>query len=379
MKNIFKTASLLAAAVVLFSCGEGKDGPTGGTDATTSEIVITSDKDVIQSNGQDVATIKVLVDGKDVTAEAEIYNEKRELVNLAGGQFVATKNGEYKFWATYGTYSTFDKKLDDNGLFTIKAISVPVPDAVEDPQPDKTSFEHRAFLVQYTGTGCPNCPRMTKILKDIKGEGVIPEKAVLTAVHAYNSNDPAYISAPSVSNYPFLHVDLVNGFSHAQGAAVLKSLINESVAGSAKAGVAVNPVFYEGKDSTLVLKVSVKAAADGIFNVGAWLLQDNIYGIQSNNTNDIDDAYNKHHNCVRIADSKYKGTFFGLPLGSLKKGEVAHKTFVMDVKGMKKCKVEDFHLAAFVSYGVQNGSRISYSVCNAIDCPIDEPTPFDYK
>lgn len=379
MRNIFKIASLLSAAVMLFSCGGENGDPNGGTDVTDAEIVIVSDKDVIQSNGKDVATIKVLVDGKDVTAEAEIYNDKNELMNLAGGQFVATKNGEYKFWATYGTYSTFDKKLDDNGLFTIKAISVPVPEAVEDPQPDKTSFEHRAFLVQYTGTGCGYCPYMIKILKELSAENVIPEKAVLAAVHAYNSNDPAFIAGPTVSNYPFLHLDLVNGFSHTQGKEALKGLVNQSVAGAAKAGVAVNSELYD--DGTLVLKVSVKAAVDGIFNVGAWLLQDNIFGVQTDKDLVGDASYNTHHNCVRITDSKYAGTYFGHPLGNLKAGETVHKTFVMNVK-IDKWKVEDLddlHAAVFVSYGTKSGSRISYSVCNAIDCPIDEPTPFDYK
>ena len=369
MRNIFKIASLLAAAVMLFSCGE-EDKPV------TGDIVITTDKDVIQSNGQDVATIKVLVGGQDVTADAVIFNEANEEVDLPGGQFVADKDGEYKFWATYGTYSTYNKAYEDNGLLTIKAISVPVPEAVADPKPSSTSFEHRAFLVQYTGTGCGYCPYMIKILKELSAENVIPENAVLAAVHSgYNSSDPAAISGPTVSSYPFLHVDLVNGFSHTQGKEALKGLVNQSIAGAAKAGISVNPELYD--DGTLVLKVSVKAAVDGVFKVGAWLLEDNIYGQQTDYDKVGDATYNDHNNCVRITDSKYAGTYFGHPLGNIKAGETVHKTFVMNVKS--KWEDENLHTAVFVSYGTQSGSRISYSVCNAIDCPVDEPTPFDYK
>lgn len=370
MKNIFKMASLLAAAAMLFSCGE-KPEPMG----TGSDIVIVSDKDVIQSNGQDVATIKVLVGGKDVTAEADIYNEANELVDLPGGKFTATEEGEYKFWATHGTLSTYQQGADDNGLFTIRAISTAVPSAVADPQPSNTSFKHRAFLVQYTGNGCGYCPHMIKILKELADEDVIPEKAVLAAVHSYSSSDPAYIAAPSVSNYPYLQIDLTNGFSHTQGKEALKSFINHSVAGDAMAGISVNPVLSE--DGTLVLKVSVKAAVDGIFNVGAWLLEDNIYGQQADYDNVGDASYNYHENCVRIADSRYKGTFVGLPLGNLKAGQTVDKTFVMDLK--KSWVVENLHAAVFVSYGMQSGSKVSYIVCNAIDCPVDEPTPFEYK
>ena len=64
MRNMFKIASLLAAAVMLFSCE--KDG-TEGTD-----LRIVSDKDVIQANGKDAATLKVMLGAKDVTASATI-------------------------------------------------------------------------------------------------------------------------------------------------------------------------------------------------------------------------------------------------------------------------------------------------------------------
>lgn len=364
MRNIFKIASLLSAAVMLFSCGEKIE--------IADDIVLISDKDVIQSNGQDVATLKVLVGGKDVTADAVIYNEKLEVVNLPGGQFSATQNGEYKFWAAYGTMQTYNDAYYDNGLFTIKAISHPVPEAVEDPQPSNTSFEHRALLVQYTGTSCPNCPKMTRIVKDIMLEGVIPDKAIFTAVHSYKSDDPAYIPAPAVATYPYMKVDLSLGYSYANGKEALKSMINKSVAGPAKAGLAVTPMLYD--DGTLVVKVSVKAAEDGVFNVGAWLLEDNIKGLQANNSQDKDPAYNTHNSCVRIADSNYKKEFFGFPLGTLKAGQTVQKTFIMNLKS--KWEIENLHLAAFVSHA---NSRGDYSVCNAIDCPIDEPTPFDYK
>jgi hypothetical protein len=36
------------------------------------------------------------------------------------------------------------------------------------------------------------------------------------------------------------------------------------------------------------------------------------------------------------------------------------------------------HLAVFASQGVEQGSRIAYTVCNAVDVPIDAPTSFEY-
>ena len=368
MKIIFKIASLLAAAVVLFACEKEDSGIGNG-------LELVSDKDVIQANGQDVATLKVLYNGKDVTAEATIYDEEDNVLSLDGGKFTATEVGDYKFYADYGTSTTFSKTEDGNGLYVIKAINVAVPEAAADPQAGSTSFVHRTFLTQYTGTGCGYCPYMIKILRQVMADNVIPEKAVLAAAHSYGTSDPAYIAAPKTSNYPYLTLDLVQGFSHAQSADVLKTLIEERVAGSAKAGISVSPAYY-AEDGTLVVKVAVKAAVDGIFNVGAWLLEDGIYGQQSDYDNVGDDSYDIHENCVRIADSKYKGTWFGHELGDLKAGETAEKTFVMNIK--KSWVAENLHLAVFVSYGEKDGSKIAYTVCNAVDAPIDAPTPFEY-
>lgn len=380
MRNIFKIASLLAAAVMLFACEGLGDTQKEGDDQKDDQsvaLVLTSDKDVIQADGQDVAILKVMYGDKDVTEEAVIYTDKDEELNLDGGKFTATSVGEYKFYAEYGTLTTYDRKADDNGLYVIKAISVPVPAAVQDTDPASTSFVHRTFLTQYTGTGCGYCPYMIKQLRQLMADGTIPDKAVLAAAHSgYNAADPAAISAPqSPAGYPYLQVDFVHGYTHATGVDKLYSMIDEIVAEPAKAGISVSPVYYE-KENVLVVKVAVKAAEDGIFNVGAWLLEDDIYGQQSDNDNVGDDSYDTHENCARIADSKYYTTWFGHALGTLLKGEVAEKTFVMNIKST--WKVENLHLAVFASHGVSDDSRVAYTVCNAVDVPINAPTPFEY-
>lgn len=374
MRNIFKIASLLFAAVMLFACEKDPSGNEGG------ELRIVTDNDVIQANGTDAATLKVMHGDKDVTAESQIFDENDNLMTLADGKFTTTEVGEFKFYANYGTLTTFNKSAVDNGLFTIKSINVPVPAAAADPEPANTSFVHRAFLTQYTGTGCGYCPYMIHQLRQLMNdeEKTIPNKAVLAAAHSgYNQADPAAINAPQApgGSYPFLQVDLVNGYTHNTGINALYSLINNSIASSASAGISVSPVYYEN-EKTLVVKVAVKAAMTGIYNVGAWLLEDGIYGQQSDYDNVGDDSYDIHENCVRIADSSYKGTFFGHLLGEIKAGEVAEKTFVMNIKN--KWKVENMHLAVFASQGVEQGSRIAYTVCNAVDVPIDAPTSFEY-
>lgn len=376
MKNLIKITALLIGASLLFSCAEkpddgSTDDPNGGI-AGQKSFSITVDKDVIQSNGIDAATLTVLLDGQDVTSESIIYNEKNEVIELNDGKFTTTQNGEYKFWASYGTEMTYDKKKDDSGLVAVKAISLAVPEVLADNQASNTSFVHRAFLTQFTGTGCGYCPYMIKVVRELMADNTIPDKAVHVAVHSYSNSDPAYIAAPKVSSYPYMNVNFDSGFSHTQGSAALYSLIYGMVAQDAKAGVSVNPVFYED-ESTLVVRVSVKAAVDGEYRVGLWLLEDDIYGAQSDYDGIGDSSYNTHENCARRIDSKHDGEWTGKPLGSIKAGKTADKTFVMNVN--KDWKVENLHLAVIVSS--KEGSN--FVVCNAIDCKIDEPAYFEYK
>ena len=386
MKRIFAMMALLLAAVSFNSC-DHKQGDDVGLNA---DFYITSDKDVIKSDGVDKARIIVYLQGKDVTADAIIYDADFNPVTLEDGCFATTTQGAYKFCAYYGTYSTYNRNYEDNGLYTINAIPYDVPQPAEDTAPANLDFVHRAFLTQYTGTGCGYCPYMTKIIKSIAAEGVIPAKAVIAAAHSgYNSNDPAAINRPKVSNYPYLHVDLVNGFTHNNGADVLKALIDQSIAPKAKAGIAVNSVLYR-EAKKLVVTVSVKAAEAGLYNVGAWLLEDDIYARQDDYDNqgehgveDVENSYDYHDNCVRIVDSDYMGTFFGRLIGNMKAGETVEKTFVMDLKidnGKKSDWVtEKLHLAVFVSNGQKSGSKISYSVCNAVDCKINKEYSFEYR
>ena len=362
MKNIFKIASLLVAAVMLLSCEK---------EQVVTDFKLVTDNDVIMSDGNDAATLRVILRGKDVTAESVIYDEKNQPLTLVDGKFTTTKEGEYKFWAQCGTFMTYDSKADDNGLLTVRAISKQIPTVTPDPQPANTSFVHRAFLTQYTGTECGYCPYMIKIIRELMADNTIPEKAVLAAVHSYSNSDPAYIAAPKVGSYPFMHVNLQDTFNHSSGSAPLYALVNGSVASAAKAGISVNPKLYD--DGTLVVKVSVKAAAEGTYRVGAWLLEDGIYGQQNDYDNIGDTSFNEHENCVRLIDSRYAGSWAGKYLGPINVGETAQKTFVMSVKN--KWKRENLHLAVIVSSEEKNG----VVVCNAVDVPIDVPTPFEYK
>jgi hypothetical protein len=370
MRNIMKFASLLlASAVMLISCEQ-----TGGDDTSMdAKFYVTSDKNVIQSNGTDFATFSAFVDGKDVTAETAFYL-KDSMTPLDGNKLTVDEVGEYSVIGMYGTFYTKDP-------ISVTAIDVPVPAPAEDPVVSNTSFVHRAFLNQYTGTGCGYCPGMVRALRAAFEDEETKNMAVHAAVHSYGAGDPAYIAAPKASGYPYMEIDMALSFSYdldpEAKAGVLKKALSERVSAPAKVGISANPVL---NDDLLVVTVEVKAAETGEYNLGVWFMQNHVYGQQTDYLGLVvkdPDTYNYHENCVRKADSRYGSSYAGYPLGEIKAGKTVQRTFVLsiDKESWKLKDMNNLHFAAFVT--AKNGKY--YQVVNVVDCKISEPTPYEYK
>ena len=98
MKNIFRFASLLASAVMLFaSCegtgtgtgtGTGGDDITPGGSTTKGELTLDVDNLIIQA-GVDQAKLTVKLDGKEISEGVMIFGNDNNVVDL-GADFIFT-------------------------------------------------------------------------------------------------------------------------------------------------------------------------------------------------------------------------------------------------------------------------------------------------
>ena len=127
--------------------------------------------------------------------------------------------------------------------------------------------------------------------------------------------------------------------------------------------------------NTLVVTTSVKAAETADFRIGAWLLEDGIYGRQSNyNQAAWPGDYNTHDNCIRIADSRVSNyNYTGHSLGTVGAGETVEYAFVMDLDD--SWVAENLHLVIFVTTPEDN----AWVVNNAVSCDADGSVAFDYE
>ncbi len=385
MKNLFKFASLLAAAAMLFACEKTNSG-NGGDEEGVLEL--TADKNLIQTFGGDCATLTVTLDGQPVTEGVIFYDGNNKVVEAPGFKFSTTKAGEHELRASYGTYISEP--------YVITAISAAIPETPADPKPGSTDFKTKVMVVEFTGTGCPNCPPMKTLVHNAMEDKAFADRMVLLTFHGYNESDPAYNSdrdfpnSFNITGYPTVICDMYQIFNNYQEpVSVFTGLVDGlyDAKKSVAAGIAVNSVM---EDDQIIVKASVKSAETASYRVGAFLIEDGIYGKQTSATADwmhTQDGVITHIDS-RFTNASGKKRFYGHDLGNIAEGEVKDHLFVWDLDeiesnrgGSRKEFVrENLRLCVFVSsIGEDGKGNQFYYVNNVIDCPVNGQTPYEYK
>lgn len=401
MKNLMKYASLLMAAVMLFSCQGTIDPEQGGVnpdDPTVKPtpdnpkpedltLKISSDRNLVQTN-VDVATITVTLGEEVITEDVTFYDTDFNVIEIPDFKFIAKKDGDHVIWANYGTYESDE--------ITIKAIDVPIPETPADPNPGSTDFKARVLLTEFTTVGCSACPAMKKILHSLENDEAMAEKVLFTECHSGlvgGVADPCYIHDNAyeewsmITGFPTVKFDLDKTLKNRDEIRTAINQLYESKVGNAP-GIAVNSSL---ENEQVIAKVTIKAAVENSYRVGAFLLEDDIYAVQ---TNADADYMHIHNNVIRYIDAKYKSSFYGMPVADLEPGKTADAAFVWDLNdiwasgtGNGQAAINggidwpernnnNLHMVVFVSMPDGEGG---YVVVNAIDCPINGMTPYEYR
>jgi thiol-disulfide isomerase/thioredoxin len=384
MNRIIKYASLLMAAVMLISCGGTVDNGGGSTGAKTLKLV--ADKNLIQTFGGDYATLTVTLDGEVVTEGVTFFDGKNNVLTISDFKFSTDKIGEYKIWANVGTYNS--------ETITIKAIDIAIPDTPADPKPESTDFKARVLLTEFTTTGCSACPAMKTILHDLEADKAVCEKVVFTECHSGligGVADPCYLHNQSfedfcmINGYPTVKFDLTTTLVDRAG---IKSAINEIHAAKAESapGIAVNANLENDK---VVAKVTVKAKVASSYRVGAFLVED---GVSAKYAYATADWMNTSNNVIRYVDASYKGSFYGIPVADIKAGETADTMISWILEDIWAYGTERGEINGGIAWPARNNDKLhmivfvsmsdgfgGYQIVNAIDCPINGVTPFEYK
>lgn len=325
MKKFFTVATMFVLAVGFAACGGGDDD--GGTTPPTTEQPGDNPNDNPNDNPGDVpgdgtevqptekfvnyatsksgltlaathfflevskeaepVVIKFAVydqAGQDVTADASIYvMEGSNSVRVADAQFTPTATGKYQFWASYKTNNT---KAD--ALLEVVAVA-DMPAILEDTNPSSKDFKRQALLIQATGTDCMYCPNAIGALRKLFGNQNYADKAVLMALHTYNTGDPLYSQAAKKltaqaglgASYPAIKINFDNnmlaaGYTSDSFYSFLTSNITEICSQAAETAIAVS-TSYDEATGRISVAAKVKCDNPGDYKVTAVLVQDNVF------------------------------------------------------------------------------------------------------
>lgn len=371
-----------AALVLCNSCltGVGTDedmnAPVKPQIPADGKLELTATPSTIVADGEQFSKLTLTKGGVEITEDFKLYDGKNQEVTLPDMKFTTTQKGKYEFWAAYGT--------DYTETITITATEKQpdAPEAPGDDNPDKLNFKRRVLLIQFTGTGCGYCPAMTATLRQVMAEEYYAENAVLVAAHRYNNSDPAYLygaaldQAMGVSSYPQLAVDMHTRTGYTNYPSVTNLIINAINRVEARAGIAA-VAEYDETNRTVSITATVKAGVKSEFRVGAWLIEDGVFGAQQN-YGVAEGDFNIHDHCIRVADSKVTGSdFSGHSLGVIEAGSTAERSF--SIKIDNAWEAENCRLVLFVTSPETNSYGKSYFyVNNAVEMPIDGSIDFEY-
>ena len=385
MKTIKIFAMFCATLMLCNSCltGVGTDedmnAPVTPQIPADGKLELTATPESIVADGEDFSKLTLTKGGVEITSDFKLFiveDGKSKETLLPEMKFSTTKKGKYEFWASYGT------DITETVTITATEKKPDVPDAPSDDNPDKINFKRRVLLIQFTGTGCGYCPGMTATLRQIMAEKFYDENVVLVAAHRYNNSDPAYLygaaldQAMGVSSYPQVAVDMHTRTSYTNYGSVTSMILTAIERVNARAGIAA-VAEYDEATRTVSISATVKAGETNEFRIGAWLIEDGVYGVQQN-YGVAEGDFNIHDHCIRVADSKVSGSdFSGHLLGEISAGSTAEYSFSIKLDSAwneDKCR-----LVLFVSSPEKNNyGKSYYYVNNVVEMPLDGSIDFEY-
>ena len=367
----FVTMFVMAALVSLASCSDEKVADDGSEGLVKGKIVLNADRTVICADGADAVTFTVTVidengQKSDVTEDAEIYTEQDVL--MEGTSFATDKVGEYGFYAVYGL--SLSESVNISALATIPVIPA-------DPDEAGLEFRHRMLIVQHTGATCPNCPLMMISLKQLSEDDDYAGAYNLVASHSYNDgiSDAAYSPAARTlsatfnsGSYPELTFNLTK-VNAGHGYDDICEQVGLHMKDSAPAGIAV---AVDSSAHEVVANVEIKFGDAGDYRMGAWLLEDDVFALQSGAS---ESWQHSHDNALRaMSGEKPTECIYGLPVGNMKSGDKYERLFRFPLE--PEWKSQNCRVLVFVTKADADGN---FDVVNCTVCDMCGVMSYDYK
>ena len=346
-------------------------------EAASNEVTLSVDKRLVKQ-GDEVA-FTVVYEGEDVTASSTIHaNYTNEEVS---NPYTTPTSGDLSFYAKYNGIKS--------KLCSVTVTPAYAPEFPEDSNPESYNFNQRLLMVDHTGLGCGYCPYMKEAIKEAEANANYKDKFNVVYSYSYSSSEVCYTSAAktlfnyyqnvcktsTIGMYLTGYPSICLNYQHntAGNYNMVQSQINEVWDANPTASIAL-AAKIEGEK--IVVSASVKSSKTQNVKLSLWVLEDDIYGTQSNATASW---MHTHHSVMRDAPTGVSATdISGVDFGYVEANTTLSRVMEFDLFAASSWKRDNFKVIAIISAPSEKYDN-KYEVVNTAICEFGSSIGFDYK
>ena len=375
MKAI-KTLAYILSLALLASCHGFVDPNDLIADEPQAPYTLSVDKDVIESDGTDVATLTITdVNGLVLTEGEYLRNTSFYIEELdewrsglgsdeAPNLFTSIADGTYTISAMY------------KGEYCRNTVTV-----TSGNRAGYETFHKNVAIYRLTGTWCQYCPYMTEALNNV--DEYTKDHSVILEFHNADEFSIQYSSSMDMAamllnrfgtqddGYPYCIYSLAEGSGKRTVNDIQRFVKNQLVANPAKTGIKAESVVENGKVS---VKATVKASASGKYDLGIAVLKDNC---RPTSPGAHEDVYNDV--VMMISGNLYAMSNEAFDLSAGEEFEIEKLCEHPDIYPGSSCRIVLFTLTEAGGKTVIDNT-VTFSVGDSvdyryIDSPDSEPKP----
>ncbi|MBR5498555.1 MAG: Omp28-related outer membrane protein [Bacteroidales bacterium] len=365
MKNV-KAILLMMSVCALAACHGNQDGGEVNSDGTVEPYTLTVDKQTIESDGIDFATLTI------TDAAGQVLTEGYSLRNAS---FYIEETDEWRSGIGSGEDPNKFSSIVD-GTYTITAmyngIECEAPVQITSQNRNKYErFHKNVAIYRLTGTWCQYCPYMTEALNNrdayTKDHSIVMEfhnADEFSVAYSMQMDMAAYLLnrfAAGDGGYPYCIYSITEGSGKRTVNDIKRFVKNRLVEHPAHTGIKATSTLDGDK---LSVNATVMASVDGKYDLGIAVLKDNCVPTSASAFEDV-------YNDVVLSVS---GNFYAMSTDSFSlkadAEKVVEKTWESDKLDSKNCRVVLFTLRE------TDGKVI---IDNAVDFKVGDSVDYRYN
>lgn len=369
--KIDRILTFLSAAFILAGCHGFQDPNDLLADEPMLPYTLSVDKDVIESDGADVATLTITDANGLILTEGEYLRNTSFYIEeldewrsgLGSGQspnlFTSITDGTYTISAMYkGEYC--------RNTVTIRSGN----------RSEYETFHKNVAIYRLTGTWCQYCPYMTEALNNV--DEYTKDHSIVLEFHnsdefsiRYNSSmDMAAMLlkrfGTSDDGYPYCIYSLAEGSGKRTVNDIQKFVKNQLSANPARTGIKAESSVENGKVS---VNATVKASASGKYDLGIAILKDNC---RPTSTSAHEDVYNDV--VLTISGNLYALSSESFELSAGEEIEISKVCEHPDIYPGSDCRVVLFTLTESGGKAIIDNT-VTFEVGETVDYRYADSTP----